>query len=430
MERDGVARLSELAGGGPVSDDRATRLLRALDDPATASDIQADLGTEALLCEVLTPEETLRRSRGRLLAKAILSEKRRSLQRKAEARWRLVTGAVAATLAVAAAGIGAWFWQVRFRPGPDIEARGDFAVFPAAGGLGRNLRVPQRGDRVVAGAGGASVALGGYCTLRLDAGTEVVLCGQPGKEVVQIHVGRLLSTVEPGRGGYVVLTPAGAFEAKGTEFFTRVVYRETEETDMKTRRAIVTVLVLAGVVGFDVGGERGLIGVGGSRVFAAEVSGEAAIPGGLQGFRGVLSGTVVEKGEREFSLQVAKVELTWPGNHAEEPGSAVGKTLRLRVLEGQKPMLERLGTVKVGDKVAVGAAQRHDFWNAIELLVPAAEFPALRAKWEAEAREREAARKAEEGDRGNANRELEQEVRRLREENARLKREIEELRKR
>lgn len=81
-----------------------------------------------------------------------------------------------------------------------------------------------------------------------------------------------------------------------------------------------------------------------------------------------------------------------------------------------------------GDAVAVGVSQRHDFWNGAELLVPAADIPALQEKWQAEAREHEAAQKRA-GEHQPAVQGTEQEIKRLLEENARLRREIEELKK-
>lgn len=187
-------------------------------------------------------------------------------------------------------------------------------------------------------------------------------------------------------------------------------------------------LVLAGVVGFDMGGERGLIGVGGNRVFAAEVEQTESIPEGLQRFLGVVSGTIGEKGEDWFTVKVAKLERTWPNNGAQAPKSIVGRTLRLQVFDGQEHMFTCMATVKAGDAVGVGVSQRHDFWNAVEVLVPAAELPALQAEWQAATAEHEAAQMREETHK-EANQGIEQEVKRLREENAKLKREIEQLRK-
>jgi len=71
--------------------------------------------------------------------------------------------------------------------------------------------------------------------------------------------------------------------------------------------------------------------------------------------------------------------------------NAIGKTLTLRVTPRQKPMRERMAAVNVGDEIAVGAAQREgDVLNAVEVLVPAADLPALLAKWAAATKERQA----------------------------------------
>jgi len=428
MERKAEALLAHLLEDEDFTGDRAPELVRALDVAETGSEVRAELHTEILLREVLAREGGLSRSRERLLARAVLRAKGRSLRRGQRLRLRLTACAAAAALAVAAAG-AAWVWQAWSQRLGAITAWGDFEVRPASGRRA-TARVPQRGDRIVAGPGGAHLRLGGYCELAMAAGTEVVVDGEARKEVVRIGVGRLVSRVRPGHGTYTVGTPAGTLDVKGTEFVTHVRYEDRKEADMNARTAVVTVLVLAGVVGFDVGGERGLIQVGGSRVFAAEVTPESDIPAGLRGFLGLVSGTIGEKGEDGFTVKVTKLERTWPNNKAEAPASIVGMTLRLRVFDGQDYMIRQMATVKAGDAVAVGVSQRHDFWNGAELLVPAAELPALQEKWQAEAREHEAARTPDGAQKSGANRELEQEANRLREENARLKREIEELRKR
>jgi len=147
--------------------------------------------------------------------------------------------------------------------------------------------------------------------------------------------------------------------------------------------AIVAAMMVTGVLSLDFGSD----GV------SHEVSGAEPVVGGLpdclNGFRGCLSGKIVQKGEAEFILQVKKVELIWPNNKAQNSGPAVGKNVRFKVSAERKWISEPLAKAKVGDEVAAGGHHREgNFLDAIEVLAPIAKFPALKAQWE------EAARKA------------------------------------
>lgn len=90
-----------------------------------------------------------------------------------------------------------------------------------------------------------------------------------------------------------------------------------------------------------------------------KVAGQEAasgLPDGMRGFRGMLRGTIVRKGDGEFLLKVEKVLKVWKQNKAENPQSAVGKTLAIvlgregRLLEQQRRTFREL---KVGDHVVV-----------------------------------------------------------------------------
>ena len=147
--------------------------------------------------------------------------------------------------------------------------------------------------------------------------------------------------------------------------------------------AIAAAMMVVGVLSIDFGSEGGL-----NKVFGAEPV-VAGLPDCLNGFMGCLSGKIVEKGEAGFVLQVSKVELTWPKNKAEKPESAIGKNVRFKVIVGQEHHRARLAKVKVGDEVVAGGRQGEgNFLLSIEVLVPAAEFPALKAKWDEAARKR------------------------------------------
>ena len=80
------------------------------------------------------------------------------------------------------------------------------------------------------------------------------------------------------------------------------------------KSAMYGVVVLAMVV---------LVTVGDGRVLADE-----ALPEGLRGFSGQVRGVVVEKGEKNtFTFKVGRVLRVWENNKAEEPESLVGRTV-------------------------------------------------------------------------------------------------------
>jgi hypothetical protein len=64
--------------------------------------------------------------------------------------------------------------------------------------------------------------LSGYCDLELGSHCDITLCGEPGKERIELHRGKLRARIKPGRGEFRVLTPLGHLEVKGTEFVTSV----------------------------------------------------------------------------------------------------------------------------------------------------------------------------------------------------------------
>ncbi len=444
MAHDVDELLSRFLEDGALTAAEAGELSQALEASDARAAVQAEIGTELLLHSVLLRDGDLRRSQDHLLAKAVLRAESRLLTRARQSRFRLTVWATAAALAVVVA-VFAVRWLVRPAAYPELAVQGDFKVQPVGDGAVHGRRAPARGDRIVAGPGGARLALGGYCELALDRDTVVIVRGLPRAEEVQMETGRLVSRVTPGQGEYRVQTPTGTLEVKGTEFVTTVEYPNGKGDNMNAKSAVVSVMVVAGVVGFHFGGEQGLLSVGASRVFAAETEEASALPAGMKGFSGILSGTAVEKSESGFTLKIAKIEKTWPQNKAESPATAIGKTVSLRVRPQDKSTQARLASMEGGAEVAVGAIhQGGDSLTMGEVLVPVAELPALLTKWEAGAKERKAredVRKREGTERGTpdrvppergvserrgGNEELEKEIRSLREENAKLKRQLEE----
>ncbi|HUU60261.1 MAG TPA: hypothetical protein VMZ50_12010, partial [Phycisphaerae bacterium] len=85
---------------------------------------------------------------------------------------------------------------------------------------------------------------------------------------------------------------------------------------------------------------------------------EASLPEGLRGFRGMMVGTITQKGEQSFVLKVEKVTRIWRENKAKDPEAAVGKVLEMVIGPDSrlaKRHLQTLQKLKVGDRVVVEA---------------------------------------------------------------------------
>ena len=196
----------------------------------------------------------------------------RPLRRKIRRRHSVALG-LAAVLLLA---VGLAF--LLLRPGggyPRPRATGDFSVWSSSG---EGVESLARGDRIVAGPAGARLALGGYCDLALEPGAAVVLEGSPGREALELHEGKVLSRITPRKGRFSVLTPLGALEVRGTEFATTVAHpvSEGEEAMARPRKSVlVTVLVISGLVGYQFGGQTGVLSGGATMAFAGEDAPEA-----------------------------------------------------------------------------------------------------------------------------------------------------------
>ena len=89
------------------------------------------------------------------------------------------------------------------------------------------------------------------------------------------------------------------------------------------------------------------------------------LPQGIRGFRGMLEGTIVKKGQRSFVLKVTKTGKTWTQNQAKNPRDAIGKEIEILIQAERgvtdrwknlvKEHLQVLGTLKAGDRVTVEA---------------------------------------------------------------------------
>ncbi len=207
------------------------------------------------------------------MAKAILREKHRVVTRRrppARAIYRLVPATVlVALLAVAVFFISGWLQDEH----GVVQASGDFRVLGAEP-IQQMRKSIERGDRLVAGAGGARLVLGDYCDFELAASCDVTVRGTPGQERIELHRGQLHARVRPQRGGFVLVTPLGPIEVQGTEFVTNVDYLDSPQGDARmngsAKRVVVRVAVLAGVVCCQLGSGSALLRQGENRVFAGD----------------------------------------------------------------------------------------------------------------------------------------------------------------
>lgn len=84
----------------------------------------------------------------------------------------------------------------------------------------------------------------------------------------------------------------------------------------------------------------------------------SGLPNGIKGFRGMMVGKMIEKGERAFVLQVEKITKVWKQNKASNPASIVGRKVRI-VIDRRSHLRERFRKafreLKPGDRVEVEA---------------------------------------------------------------------------
>jgi len=438
-----------LLDGEELSELETRALATALDKGPNRREVEDWLRFDAQLWGHLASlsAEEVALSRERLLAKAVLREKHKQVAPAAPRRRLAWTGAAAAA-AVLAAILAGWLLLGGRYPRP--RAEGDFRLVRGGGVIGATSPLRQ-GDRLHAGRGGARLTMGGYCHLTLEPNAELVLRGEPRKEMVELQSGRVVSRIEPERGEFRVLTPLGTIEAAGTEFVTAVEHPRSQPTDNAMGRAknpaigtlysqsqlgedamgklkksaIVTVMVVSGAVAYHFGDSTGLLSAGMGRAFAAEGAGGAVLPDGIRGFKGLLVGTIVSKGERDFVLRVEKVATVWKQNKAPNPDSVVGKDVMIS-LRGRSRLLERhlhtLRRLKAGDRIVVEAFHLEgDRLTVIELLRKA-EAPA-EEKERAERERRRERREEGEGERPREREGRREEAERAERERARERRE-------
>ena len=350
---------------GP-SDGEAHALAEALDDRGGRREAAEWLAFEAQMQRSigLQSEVSLALSREKLLAKAVLLERSRAVRsdvlRLRAIMRRVVASAMAAAVVLCL--VAWWVFQERY-PLPRVE--GDFQI-SRAGERVDEARTLCRGDRVRVGAGGATLLLGDYCEVDLAGDTDVVVSGEPRKEGIELKQGKAHCRVAAQEGEFSVLTPRGSVAVVGTEFVTTVEYVEEKgdsAMEKPKRSAVVTVMVLSGVVAYYFGDVSGELGIGMSKVFAGEEAGDSepvrGIPTALKGFQGMMAGKLVKKAEKAFLFKAEKIKRVWKGNRAEKPQDAIGLTFGLSLTKLTPHHGERIWKnyrgLKVGDAIELEA---------------------------------------------------------------------------
>ena len=271
-------------------------------------------------------------------------------------RRRAVRRALAAAAVLLAAVVG---WMAVRGRYPRPRAEGDFELIREGAAVDPASAL-RRGDRLVAGTGGAELHLGGYCKLQLDPHGELIVAGEPGKEVVELENGKLASRIVSERGEFRVVTPLGWLDVRGTEFVTSVERREATKgasaVGKLRKRVVVSVVVLSGIVAFQFGESTGLLWPGMSQAFGGEKKDAPRLPEGIRGFKGMMIGTIVSKTEDSFVLKVEKITRVWKESKAKEPECVVGKEVPITLWKESR-LADRhrktLAEMNKGDRIEV-----------------------------------------------------------------------------
>ena len=149
-------------------------------------------------------------------------------------RRRPVAWVAAAAAALVAAAVGLSLFLGRY---PAPRASGSYRVI--GGGL------VQRGSVVQTQAGSATVDLGGYCRVNLDAGSMLQIAGAKHAEEVFLKRGRIVCQADRDVGTFAVRTEVGTVSVTGTQFAVGIIER-TGDQDMFDKRMVVR--VIAGAV--------------------------------------------------------------------------------------------------------------------------------------------------------------------------------------
>ena len=84
-------------------------------------------------------------------------------------------------------------------------------------------------------------------------------------------------------------------------------------------------------------------------------------PDVVEGFRGMIEGTLVGKSPDAFVVRVDKINKVWRTNTAKSPEALVGKSVTVSLKQEPRPteaLLKALAELKAGDRIMVGLAHR------------------------------------------------------------------------
>ena len=168
---------------------------------------------------------------------------------------------------------------------------------------------------------------------------------------------------------------------------------------------------------------------------AVRASADDALPAGVKGFSGRVRGMVAKKGEKNtFTFKVGRVLRVWKNNKAEKPGALVGLTVSVgprwvKGDDGKWRPLERhvtfIKNIKAGQEMTleIRNVERSEF----AILELSQEQRALAGNREGGDREKASRGKARTSRTERLIKELRGEISRLKAENTRLRRKIEEM---
>ncbi len=211
-----TAQMLAAQADAPDFAERIMSALGSLDETEAAHELESRV-MRRLEENGKSPARTFRVD-GRRLADAETRRRRR--------RRPLLPRLAAAAVLMLVAGALVWFAFLRLRyPAPTV-----------------NGKRSSRGQEFTAQGGGLELQLGGYCRIRLAAGSRARIEGEARDERLHLFAGRAECRVEPGHGGFCVLTELGEVKVQGTEFSVELEQLEPRGDLMKSKRMIVNVV--------------------------------------------------------------------------------------------------------------------------------------------------------------------------------------------
>jgi ferric-dicitrate binding protein FerR (iron transport regulator) len=199
------------------------------------------------------------------------------------------TAAIAAAAALLAASVLAGWWamgsrhtapelpashelqqQARTKPGPEHypppQASGSYKLVDA--------KEICRGAVLVTEGQTASLALGGYCQVRLEPSTALRIEGKQGKEQVLLEKGAVQCDVNPGVGAFTVRSRVGTVSVTGTSFSVKLLERKGAATLRNNRKTawMLVVAVATGSVSVEQHGRVFKLSAGSQQIFGEEAS--------------------------------------------------------------------------------------------------------------------------------------------------------------